>query len=391
MVSSAASGRARIAIVCTGMDKVKRGFEIHARDLFELLRNDPELELVLLKGNGARRADEKVVFNLHRDSIANRLLCRVIGGRWKYYIEYVSFAFGLLPLLSTRSFDAFYVMEGPLYKFLSRWREVTGARYKLIHPTGGQLSRIPATERDYVHHVTPCYVSLAEQCGFPRENQFLIPHFIHVADVTAAHSRARRERLRSELRIPPDMPVILSVGNIDANVKRMDYVVRECAALQRPVFLLLLGQQDATSRSIHDLANERLGPRRFAILTVPRDAIHDYYALADVFVLASLREGFGLVFLEALAAGVPVVAHDYDVSRYVLGDQGNLVDLSKAGALTFTLERLLAEPQTEAARLSRIEFVRQKYEAQALKEDYRRMFLRVCGSRDRNLSVPVDA
>ena len=190
MTGSATSSRARVAIVCTGMDKVKRGFEIHARDLFELLRNDPQLELILLKGSGVRRVDEKVVFNLHRDSMANRLLCRVVGARWKYYIEYVSFAIGLLPLLVSRSFDAFYVMEAPLYKFLSRWRGIAGAQYKLIHPTGGQLSRIPASDRDYVHHVTPCYVPLAEQCGFPRENQFLIPHFIHVADVTAARSHA---------------------------------------------------------------------------------------------------------------------------------------------------------------------------------------------------------
>jgi hypothetical protein len=219
LAASESSGRARVAIVCTGMDRVKRGFEIHARDLFELLRNDAELELTLLKGSGVRRADEKVVFNLPRDSVANRLLCRVVGSRWKYYIEYASFAIGLLPLLVSRSFDAFYVMEAPLYKFLSRWRELTGARYKLIHPTGGQLGRIPATDRDYVHHVTPCYVALAEQCGFPRENQFLIPHFIRVGDVAAPRGPVALKRIRSELAIPAGVPVVLSVGNIDAHVK----------------------------------------------------------------------------------------------------------------------------------------------------------------------------
>jgi 1,2-diacylglycerol 3-alpha-glucosyltransferase len=161
----------------------------------------------------------------------------------------------------------------------------------------------------------------------------------------------------------------------------MDYVVRECAALRRPVFLLLLGQQDEGSNSIRALASEKLGPGRFAMLTVPRHEIYDYYALADVFVLASLREGFGLVFLEALAAGVPVIAHDYEVSRYVLGEQGHLTDLSRAGSLAAMLERVLGEPQTEAARRSRIEYVRRRYEAQALKESYRNMFLCVCGAR----------
>ena len=177
------------------------------------------------------------------------------------------------------------------------------------------------------------------------------------------------------------MPVILSVGNIDAQVKRMDYVVRECAALRRPVFVLLLGQQDASSREIRVLADEKLGPRRFAILTVPRQAIYDYYALADVFVLASLREGFGLVFLEALAAGIPVVAHDYDVSRFVSESRAISPTCPDRVHFTLALENLLAEPQTEAARRSRIEYVRRHYEAQALKESYRGMFLRVCGAR----------
>jgi 1,2-diacylglycerol 3-alpha-glucosyltransferase len=373
-------GKARVAIVCSGMDKVKRGYEIHARDLFDLLKGDPEIELRLLKGNGPRRADEKVVFNLHRDGVVNRMLCRVVGTRWKYYIEYVSFAVGLIPLLLFRSFDAFYVMEAPLYKFLSRWRQHAHAHYKLIHPTGGQLGVLPATQRDYVHHVTPCYVSVAEQCGFARQNQFLIPHFIDVATLSAACSRGRREELGAQLGIPRGMPVVLSVGSIDTDVKRMDYVVRECAALKRPVFLLLLGQQDAASRSIYQLASEKLGPGRFAILTVAREVIYDYYALADVFVLASLREGFGLVFLEALACGVPVITHDYDVSRFVLQDQANLADLSRPGVLASTLEKVLAERQTDAARSARVDYVRRHYSAETLKESYRRMFLEVCGT-----------
>lgn len=360
------------------MDKVKRGFEIHARDLFELMQGDSALELTLLKGNGARHENETVVFNLHRDGFMNRMMCHVVGSRWKYYIEYVSFALGLLPILLSRTFDAFYVMEAPLYKFLSRWRHLTGARYKLVHPTGGQLGVLPATARDYVHHVTPCYMSVAEQCGFARQNQFLIPHFINLAPGTPPHDSARRERLRQELGIPHGMPVVLSVGSIDAQVKRMDYVVRECSALGAPVFLLLLGQLDAASNSIHLLAEEKLGPERYAILTVSREVIYDYYALADVFVLASLREGFGLVFLEALACGIPVITHDYDVSRYVLREEGILADLSKPGALTNALERVLAEPQTEAARRARFEYVRCNFGADALRENYRRMFLQVC-------------
>src|SRR5205085_9386168 len=96
------------------------------------------------------------------------------------YIEFATFAFGLVPLLLRRGFDAFYVIEGPLYKFLHRWRNRFSLRYRLVHFTGGQLGDIPATDLDYLHHVTPAYQLRASELGFSSQNQFLIPDFVDV-------------------------------------------------------------------------------------------------------------------------------------------------------------------------------------------------------------------
>src|SRR5688500_18199955 len=54
----------------------------------------------------------------------------------------------------------------------------------------------------------------------------------------------------------------------------------------------------------------------------------EYYRLADLFVMPSRLEGFGYVFLEALAAGVPVIASKVDGSREAVrnGVWGALVD-----------------------------------------------------------------
>ena len=54
----------------------------------------------------------------------------------------------------------------------------------------------------------------------------------------------------------------------------------------------------------------------------------DHYLLADVFVMPSTQEGFGIVFLEALVCGLPVIAGNKDgsVDALLNGKLGKLID-----------------------------------------------------------------
>jgi glycosyltransferase involved in cell wall biosynthesis len=53
---------------------------------------------------------------------------------------------------------------------------------------------------------------------------------------------------------------------------------------------------------------------------VPDDELPDYYRLADVFAMPSVAEGFGIVFLEAMACGTPVLAGNLDGSVDAVAD-----------------------------------------------------------------------
>jgi len=55
---------------------------------------------------------------------------------------------------------------------------------------------------------------------------------------------------------------------------------------------------------------------------VSRQALHDYYRLADVFIMPSTKEGFGIVFLEAASFGLPVIGGNVDGSVDALGEGG---------------------------------------------------------------------
>ena len=126
---------------------------------------------------------------------------------------------------------------------------------------------------------------------------------------------------------------MLSVGWIAHQHKRMDYVIDEIARLPKPrPFVQLLGAMDERSTEIVELGNRLLGPGGFSARSVSYTEVGDYYRAADCFVLASLQEGFGRVYLEAQMHGLPVIAHRHPVMEFVLGEHGTLADLNEAGA-----------------------------------------------------------
>jgi glycosyltransferase-like protein len=79
-------------------------------------------------------------------------------------------------------------------------------------------------------------------------------------------------------------------------------------------------------------------------------AVARAYRAADVLAFPSTKEGFGLVPLEALAAGLPVVASDIDVLRAFLRDGRNalLVPPGDAAALAVALRRVAGDPALAA-------------------------------------------
>ena len=91
-----------------------------------------------------------------------------------------------------------------------------------------------------------------------------------------------------------------------------------------------------------------LGLQDNVVLTgfVPEDDLPDHYRLCNFFVMPSQGEGFGIVFLEALACGRRVVAGNIDASAEPLlaGKLGELVDPQDAPSLARTLLRLAREP-----------------------------------------------
>lgn len=103
---------------------------------------------------------------------------------------------------------------------------------------------------------------------------------------------------------------LLSVGSIVPR-KAYDVLVRALAAVPGDWRLTIAGpaerNSDAYAALTQALAQTGLGPKVRLVGALARDELDKLYAAADIFVLASLHEGYGMVLAEAMARGLPIV------------------------------------------------------------------------------------
>lgn len=339
----------KIFLVCPGLGNINRGYESFTRECFDALVTEPQLQVTLWKGGGKPFFNERRVWNLPRQGRFANLLGRITR-RGSYFIEQATFSLFFLPQVFLSKPDVVYFSDGNIGNWLWHWRRLTRGQYKLLFSNGGPLSP-PFPRWDFVQQVAPPHFDEAAKAGQPAEKQAVVPYGIRVEADFRILSDAERAELRKKLDLPLDRPVVVSVAALNKTHKRMDYLIREVAALPEPrPFLLMLGQSDEETPEIAALAVEKLGAPHFALKTVPADHVAEFYRAADVFVLTSLREGFGRVFLEAMAQGLPCLAHDYDVARYVLGEFGHVADFSQNGGLTTLLQQVLEGEPRELSR-----------------------------------------
>jgi glycosyltransferase involved in cell wall biosynthesis len=70
----------------------------------------------------------------------------------------------------------------------------------------------------------------------------------------------------------------------------------------------------------------------------------DLYRSADLFLHTKIQESFGNVYIEALSCGIPIVAHDDEVTRWILGEHAVLVDSTSKTCLTAAILKTLGAP-----------------------------------------------
>lgn len=152
------------------------------------------------------------------------------------------------------------------------------------------------------------------------------------------------------------LPYVLWVGSLEPRkgvetlVTAMAQLARRPVTAKSPALTLVLagyaGWQNSALLPAADVA--RLGQGFRQIGRVTQAELWALYSGAAVFAFPSRHEGFGLPVLEAMAAGVPVVASDIAPLREVAGDAAMLVPPGDADAWAEAIETLLADGRRRA-------------------------------------------
>lgn len=175
----------------------------------------------------------------------------------------------------------------------------------------------------------------------PDERIFDSPYSVDTELVDRQMLEFPRDRARRDLGIPTDAIAVLFTGKLIARKAPLLLVeaVRRLPAREN-VYLILVGEGDQRS-AVTAAATSALGTRVRAPGFVNQGQIGQYYSAADVFVLPSLSDTWGLVVNEAMQFGLPVIVSDR---------VGCAPDLVVEGRTGFTFRS--GDPEDLAGRLA---------------------------------------
>jgi glycosyltransferase involved in cell wall biosynthesis len=361
----------RVAFALPGLHRIDRGAEISFMAIADQLALRGHS--VTLFGSGEERPGKAYRFR-HVPSIPRERF-----ERWPYgpmfrdetAYEEMTFAFGLLKHLKPSEFDVVGGCSYPFVNWVLRRPIAKSSRPKYVFIT--QNGDYPAISgvREYRYFgcdgivcINPDYYSNNKN----RWNAALIPNGVNIEKYRSAGSD------RGKFNLPANKKIVLMVSAFIAS-KRVDKAIAVVSRL--PGVHLVVAGNGPDRQSVLDLANKLL-PGRFSSLTLPPDQMPSLYQSADAFLHMSQAESFGNVFIEALACGLPVVAHDIARHRWVVGETGFFVDTDQIDLTARAVEAALAASSVDKEKRRD---AASKYDWSIIGGQYEQFFLSVLADK----------
>jgi glycosyltransferase involved in cell wall biosynthesis len=262
---------------------------------------------------------------------------------------------------------AWHRLEWPPIELLAGAADVVHAAHPLLIPSRSGIRAITLHDLDFLDHPERTAAEIR------RDYPALVPAHAQRADLVVTNSRHTAAQASDRLGVPSERLVIcrpgaprgvrraeptsagpvLFIGTIEPR-KNLETLLRAYAQVlgERPDAppLVIAGRAIDEFRSILSPLDEApLAGRARYLGYVDAATRQRLFGEASMLVLPSLDEGFGIPALEAMAAGVPVVASRRGALPEVIGDAGLLVDPHDPAAFAAAIRSLLDDPQRRLA------------------------------------------
>ena len=226
---------------------------------------------------------------------------------------------------------------------------------------------------------SPGVADFYRNLGVPNDKLTVIPNGIEIP----AEPVTGREAVLEELDIPPGTRIVGYVGRLarQKRVRDLVWAMQLLKQLNERVCLLIIGD-GPERRRLEDLARH-LNCDHLIRFTGHREDAGRLIRLMNVFWLASDFEGMSNSVMEAMAAGVPVIASDIPPNRELVrdGETGYLVEVKDAVGFAQFTDRILAD-DTLASRLGTAgqQRMRQHFSVAGMVEAYAQLYRNLVGS-----------
>ncbi len=325
-----------------GIRPIEGGIQAYSLQVYQTLARNHDVTMVI-------RND---------DTIATDVRNAHTAGRFPALFRTVAFSVLALILALRKRPDALFLTHLH-FSPLARWvKKLTGCRvYVCVHGVEGwgitdpsKIAGLRAADKVLPHS------DWTKECMLKEVG--VAPDRIFMMECTADEERFRPgpkpEALAASHHLPPDAKVLLSVGRLvltdryksfDRIIEIFDRVVAEIPN----AYYVLVGDGDDRARLEKLRAASPVRDRIIFAGRAPAEQLADYYRLGDVFAMPSTGEGFGIVYVEALLTGKPVIAAPTGGARDTVknGSLGLVVDPDQPAELTETIIRLLAPRDIE--------------------------------------------
>lgn len=204
-------------------------------------------------------------------------------------------------------------------------------------------------------------------------------------DLTKYPGYLNGKKIREEFKIPDSCRIVGSVGRLTAQ-KGFGYLLEAAKRLlnnYKDVVFFIVGS--GALRNQLEKKTQELGIENRIIFTGKRDDMADIYSCMDIFVLPSIREGFPLVALEALAMKIPVIATNVGGVPALIhpGITGILLEPKNINGLANAMGNLLTDKKKADVLASNgRRLIEDKFSVTAMARRYKDELygVRVCGA-----------